>query len=164
MPATHPSGSGLAPTATAARTTSDPSTVSAAASATHCSCWRSVPPALRKRTTSDPAPTTTARLVTRSELVDGQQRTPSPVRSNGFSGVRDPGSKDRGASTITRRLTTGTTTAARAHHRQRGEGSDPVGVSSRTKPSRARAGTMMAGRYRLTSAAAGTAPGLASSP
>jgi hypothetical protein len=36
-----------------------------------------------------------------------------------------------------------------AHQRQRGDGRDPVGVSSKTKPSQAMAMTMVAGRHRV---------------
>jgi hypothetical protein len=61
-------------------------------------------------------------------------------------------------------LTTGAAAAALAHQRQRGEGSDPVGVSSSTKPRAARAMTTVAGRYRATERAAGSAPGRASRP
>ena len=52
----------------------------------------------------------------------------------------------------------------RAHHRQRGEGSDPVGVSSRTKPIKAESGTQLASAYTAAQRAAGSDPGRASSP
>jgi hypothetical protein len=46
------------------------------------------------------------------------------------------------------RQATGAAAVAQAHQRQRREGSDPVGVSSRTKLRQVRAATTVAGRYR----------------
>ena len=57
------------------------------------------------------------------------------------------------------RLTTGAAAVVLAHQRQRAEGSDPVGVSSRTKPSKAWAVTMMAGKHSATKRVAGSLPG-----
>ena len=48
-----------------------------------------------------------------------------------------------------------------AHHRQRGDGSEPVGVSSRIKPIQTGIGTMMPAEAAATWAAAGSAPGWA---
>ena len=69
-----------------------------------------------------------------------------------------------GASVTASRKTTGAAAATHAHQRQRGEGSDPVGVSSRTKPTQANAVTTVAGMYRATKLAAGSARGRTSSP
>jgi hypothetical protein len=60
--------------------------------------------------------------------------------------------------------TTAAAAVTRAHQRQRGDGSDPVGVSSRTKPMQAANRMKLASPYTATYAAAGTAPGRASSP
>jgi hypothetical protein len=55
-------------------------------------------------------------------------------------------------------------TVTRAHQRQRGEGSDPVGVSSSTKLTAVCAMTMVTGQDLVTAPAAGRAPGRARSP
>jgi len=54
-----------------------------------------------------------------------------------------------GASITASRKTTGAAAATHAHQRQRGEGSDPVGVSSRTKPIKGSVGKAVA-RYSAT--------------
>jgi hypothetical protein len=53
---------------------------------------------------------------------------------------------------------------AQAHQRQRGEGSDPVGVSSRMNPRQATMGMPPCCSYTATQSAAGSEPGRASSP
>jgi hypothetical protein len=55
-------------------------------------------------------------------------------------------------------------TVTLAHQRQRGEGSDPVGVSSSTKLIAVCAKTTVAGQYRTTACVAGRAPGRANNP
>src|SRR6266536_4266105 len=62
------------------------------------------------------------------------------------------------------RYVTSTAAATHAHQCHRGEGSDPVGVSSRTKPINANAETTVAGSDLATEFAAGSTPGRASSP
>ncbi len=85
----------------------------------------------------------------------------SAWRSSGLSTVCEGWSPGLGASVTTSSRATGVATMALAHQRQRGEGSVPVGVSSRTKPMQANAATTVAGMYRATRLAAGGAPGLA---
>ncbi len=58
----------------------------------------------------------------------------------------------------------GAAAASLAHQRQRGEGSDPVGVSSRTKPTQASPTNRVPGLKTATHRAAGSAPGRATSP
>jgi hypothetical protein len=58
-------------------------------------------------------------------------------RSNGLPTAWYRGCGGSGASVTTTSKTTGAATMILAHQPQRGEGSDPVGVSSRMKPSKA---------------------------
>ena len=50
-----------------------------------------------------------------------------------------------GPTVSARTKTTGPAAATQAHQRQRGDGSDPVGVSSRTKPTKASPTMVVAG-------------------
>ena len=59
---------------------------------------------------------------------------------------------------------TAAATTSPAHQRQRGEGSDPVGVSSSTNPSRVDSTTQLSFTYTAAQAAPGSDPGRASSP
>jgi hypothetical protein len=112
-------------------------TSSTAATATQRSCWRSTPWARRKRATSDPAQTATARVVkARASWLTTSSTPPWPPNSKGLPSTWTDGSTDPGARVTSTTSSSGTATMALAHHRQRGEGSDPVGVNSRTKPSR----------------------------
>jgi hypothetical protein len=52
----------------------------------------------------------------------------------------------------------------RAHHRQRGEGNDPDGVSSSTKAMHTRPTSVALSAYTATWRAAGKLPGLATAP
>ena len=58
----------------------------------------------------------------------------------------------------------GTAAASQANQRQRGDGSDPVGVSSRMKPMQPSPGMKLAEASAARWLAAGGAPGLTSSP
>ncbi len=58
-------------------------------------------------------------------------------RARGFWNVGSSGYNGLGSSADHGRTITVAAAATQAHHRQRGEGSDPVGVSSRTKPAQA---------------------------
>jgi hypothetical protein len=60
------------------------------------------------------------------------------VSTGTTSGLSNPRyDSSRGSSNDDTTATTSAATATRAHHRQRGEGSDPFGVSSRMKPTQA---------------------------
>src|SRR6266508_800032 len=135
-----------APSAKPARTTAAAKTIRAAAIATQRNCNRSTPRARPKRPTSDPAATTTARTVTARATWLATSTTPlKPRKSNGPPTAWYRGSNGPPASVTTTSKTTGAATMILAHQRQRGDGSDPVGVSSRTKPSKASAVNTVAG-------------------
>ena len=116
--------------------TSNATAASAAPQASQRSCWRSVPRARRKRPTSDTAPTTSA---TRTTTPAAGMATSSRPRGRAGTAERVPDGRvlrvqrcrvdDR-----RQQPDHGAAAATLAHQRQRGEGSDPVGVSSRTKP------------------------------
>jgi hypothetical protein len=109
----------------------------AAPNASQRSCWRSVPRARRKRTTSDQAPTGIASTVTARLTPLATCNGPArKVTASGF-GTAPKGMPPNGRGTAVTRPTAGAAAATLAHQRQRREGSDPVGVSSRTKPSSA---------------------------
>src|SRR5215217_3777278 len=134
------------PSATGARTTGTANTIRAAPSATQRSCWRSTPWARRKRTTSDPAATATARAVTTRATRVATSRTPSKARSlKGLLVTSSCGSNRPGTTGTTSTKATGVAAVMTAHRRQRGEGSDPVGVNSSTKLSKASAAGPVAG-------------------
>ena len=106
---------------------------SAAAAVTQRSWRRSIPRARRNRSTSDPAATSSP-----------TRTTMSPSRATAASGPlwnrRGTATASYGGSSgFAWRVTDSTdaTTTSQAHQRQRGDGGDPVGVSSRTNPSRA---------------------------
>jgi hypothetical protein len=101
------------------------------------SCWRSVPRARRNRSTSDPAATTSATRTTRAA---SQSPASGPLRAgtpNGLPICGYSGRNGAGSTTDPSSHSTGAAAATRAHQRQRGEGSRPVGVSSSTKPAQA---------------------------
>src|SRR6266540_3431057 len=84
--------------------------------ASHRSCWRSSPRARRKRTTNEAAPTGMARPVI----------TKATPRATGSHSAKARTAS--GPSTDDTSPTTAATAMPLAHQRQRGEGSDPVGV------------------------------------
>jgi hypothetical protein len=134
---THSSRTGI-PSANPTRTTGAASTIRVAASITHRSCWRSMPRARRNRTTSDPPATTTDRVVTARAAWVASRRAPPRARSwNGLPPTSNRGSNRPGASGATSTRATGAATVSPTHQRQRGEGRDPVGVSSSTRLSKA---------------------------
>src|SRR6266571_3213387 len=124
---------------------------SPAASATQRSCWRSTPRARRKRSTSAAAAIGTPRPVTtppRPRTTDNgvaKAGTASGLETDWYGGSNDPGE-----SAADTRNSTGPATATLAHHRQRGEGSDPLGVSSRMKLRKAGQGMKLLEAYTAT--------------
>jgi len=163
-PAAH-SNSHRSPTARAVGKAAATSATSGAANATQRSCWRSMPRARRKRTTSAPAATSTARmLTTRAPWLTTSSTPPRAGTPSGLSTPVAAGSSGSGSSSIAATNTTGAAAATLAHQRQRGEGSDPVGVNSNTKPTQAAPIARVAGLYSATSPAPGSAPGRACSP
>jgi len=70
---------------------------------------------------------------------------PRPRKSSGPATAWYRGSNDPSASVTTSSKLTGAAPVTQAHQRQRGEGSDPVGVSSRTKPIKTSAANTVAG-------------------
>jgi hypothetical protein len=74
------------------------------------------------------------------------------------------GYNGRGTNALAISHITGATAVTRAHHRQRGEGSDPVGVSSSTKATQTRPTSVTLSAYTATWRAAGKLPGLATAP
>ncbi len=99
-------------------------------------CWRSTPRALRKRTTSDAAPIGMASPAITKVTPRATGSHTSKARTASGSATDWSGSVN-GPSTDDSNPTTAASAATLAHQRQRGEGSDPVGVSSRMKPMQA---------------------------
>jgi hypothetical protein len=117
-----------------ARATSSAAEARAAPQASQRSCWRSVPRARRNRSISDPAATTSATSTTRPAT---QSQSMWPSRAGTASGLPTSGNSGRsgaGSTTDPSSHNSAAAAATRAHQRQRGDGSRPVGVSSSTKP------------------------------
>ncbi len=139
----------------------------AAASTSQRSCWRSTPLARRKRTSSEPAATTMVRAVA-GEVVPYTAWS-GPARAATANGLRTACSGESRSTpgtppTHDSRNASGRAAATQAHQRQRADGSDPVGVSSRMKPMQPSPGTKVAEASTPRWAAAGSAPGRARSP
>src|SRR5215218_6416550 len=106
-----------------------------AARASQRSCWRSTPRAWRNRPTSDAAPTGSEARTTTTPATAGMTSTrESAGTARGLP--YQSGASGSGWTTDASVVTTGAAAASLAHHRQRGDGSRPVGVSSSTKPAR----------------------------
>jgi hypothetical protein len=87
-----------------------------------------------------------ARMVTAWATRSTTSTTPPKAsKSNGLSSGWYRSGDGLGATVTASRKATGTAALIRAHQRQRAEGSDPVGVSSRTRARQASAATANGG-------------------
>ena len=119
------------PAAVAATTASTTIAVNTAAKATHRNCSRSTPCARRKRTSRDQAATRTPRPVTITAAAATSSRSARAGTASGL--VTDRYGCSNGSNAPDTTASSGAAAVTLAHHRQRGEGSDPVGVSTRMK-------------------------------
>src|SRR4029450_8031309 len=128
------------------------------------SCWRSLPRARRNRSTSDIAPASTDTRTTTNPARPGT--TSRRYRVGTARGLPyQSGASGSGCTTDATTTSTGAAAAALAHQRPRGDGRDPVGVSSSTNPAQASQMTVklkMANPTRYS--AAGSDPGRTTSP
>jgi hypothetical protein len=104
----------------------------AAAAVTQRSWRRSIPRARRNRSTIDPAATSSAtRTMTSPSLATAAS---GPLWNSSGMATASYGGSSGFAWRVTD--TTDAVTTSPTHQRQRGDGGDPVGVRSRTNPSR----------------------------
>jgi hypothetical protein len=101
-----------------------------AAATSHRSCWRSTKRARRKRTIREAAPIGIVSPVTTKATPRSTTSGPANARTTGGVAT-DSWSAPSADDAIPN---TQAAAATLAHQRQRGEGSEPVGVSSKTKP------------------------------
>jgi hypothetical protein len=84
--------------------------------------------------------------------------------ASGLETDSNGGKNGRGSNALEPSNAAGATAMTHAHHRQRGEGNDPVGVSSSTKEMHTRPTSVALSAYTATWRAAGKPSGLATAP